>query len=109
MDGYQPELFLNGRVIDVRYKPTAEKISHDREKLTKEHLELIDLPKKLHDVRLSQLDLTAERSEAFGLIQKFLLDYKKDNHQRGLYLTGDFGVGKTYLLAGLANYVAKNE
>lgn len=106
MDGYQPELFLNGRVIDVRYKPTAEKISHDREKLTKEHLELIDLPKKLHDVRLSQLDLTAERSEAFGLIQKFLLDYKKDNHQRGLYLTGDFGVGKTYLLAGLANYVA---
>lgn len=50
--------------------------------------------------------MTTDRSEAFGLIQKFLVDYKKYNHQRGLYLTGDFGVGKTYLLAGLANSVA---
>ena len=106
MMGYQPELFLNGEVIDVRYRPTTEKINQDREKLTKKHLELIDLPKKLHDVRLSQLDLTADRSEAFGLIQKFLVDYKKDTHQQGLYLTGNFGVGKTYLLAGLANSVA---
>lgn len=106
MAGYQPELFLNGAVIDVRYKPTAEKIDQDHEKMTRKHLELIDLPKKLHDVHLSQLDMTQERSEAVELIGKFLSDYKNDVHQRGLYLSGNFGVGKTFLLAGLANAVA---
>lgn len=109
MAGYQPELFLNGDVIDVRYKPTAQKIDQDREKLTKKHLELIDLPQKLHDVRLSQLDMNQDRSEAVKLIKKFLSDYSKDVHQRGLYLSGNFGVGKTFLLAGLANAVAAME
>lgn len=106
MAGYQPELFLNGAVIDVRYKPTAEKIDQDREKMTRKHLELIDLPKKLHDVRLSQLDVNQDRLDAVNLIKKFLSDYSKDVHQRGLYLSGNFGVGKTFILAGLANAVA---
>lgn len=106
MADYQPELFINGNVIDVRYKPTAQKINQDREIMTKRHLELIDLPKKLHDVHLSQLDMTQDRSEAVELIRKFLSDYNKDVHQRGLYLSGNFGVGKTFLLAGLANAVA---
>lgn len=106
MAGYRPELFLNGNVIDVRYTPTEEKIDSDRERATKRHLELIDLPAKLHDIKLSQIDMTADRSQVLGAIQTFLTKYSKNPHQKGLYLSGDFGVGKTYILAGLANQVA---
>ena len=30
-----------------------------------------------------------------------------ENCRKGLYLTGDFGVGKTYILAGVANAIAR--
>lgn len=107
--GYQPELFLNGKVIDVRYKPTDEKIQKDKDQQTKHNLELIDLPARLHDVRLSQIDIDEGRKEILSLIGNFLAQYQKDHHQRGLYLSGDFGIGKTYILAGLANQLAKDD
>lgn len=106
MNGYQPELFLNGGVIDVRYTPTKAKIEADKDLNTQMHLELIDLPKKLRSVKLSDVDFTDERSDAIKLIIQFAADYPKNNHQKGLYLSGNFGVGKTYMLAGLANTVA---
>lgn len=106
MNGYQPELFLNGGVIDVRYTPTKAKIEADKDLNTQKHLELIDLPKKLRSVKLSDVDFTDERSDAIKLIIQFAADYPKNNHQKGLYLSGNFGVGKTYILAGLANTVA---
>ncbi|WP_251716945.1 primosomal protein DnaI [Lactobacillus agrestimuris] len=106
MDGYQPELFINGNVIDVRYRPTEEKIDRDRELSTKRHLELIDLPERLHDVKLSEIDFSDERKSVMADIQTFLAKYTKNPHQQGLYLSGNFGVGKTYILAGLANQIA---
>ena len=33
--------------------------------------------------------------------------YHVDKHAKGLYLEGDFGVGKTYMMAGLANGLAQ--
>lgn len=107
MSGYRPELFLNGDVIDVRYTPTVAKIEADREKTIEHHLELIDLPERLHNVRLSQIDIDEGRKEVLSLIGEFLSKYKKNPHQQGLYLSGDFGRGKTYILAGLANQIAK--
>lgn len=94
-------------MIDVRYTPTAAKIEADREKTIEHHLELIDLPERLHNVRLSQIDIDEGRKEVLSLIGEFLSKYKKNPHQQGLYLSGDFGRGKTYILAGLANQVAK--
>lgn len=108
MKGYQPELFLNGKVIDVRYAPTREKLARDRNQATKKHLQLIDLPTRLHDVRLSEIDIDSGRKEVLSLIGDFLAKYSKNPHQQGLYLSGDFGIGKTYILAGLANQVAED-
>lgn len=108
MAGYAPQLFLNGKVIDVRYVPTQAKITRDRKKAAKKRLQLIDLPQRLHDVSLSELDVTDERKQVLTLIYDFLKKYRNDPHARGLYLSGDFGVGKTYILAGLANYVTTN-
>ena len=108
MAGYAPQLFLNGKVIDVRYAPTQAKAAQDRKRAAKKRLHLIDLPVRLHDVELSKIDITDDRNQVLTLIYDFLNKYSKDSHQQGLYLSGDFGVGKTYILAGLANYVVTN-
>ena len=104
---YQPQLFINGRVIDITYVPTSEKENALKKKQAAKKIELIDLPAKLRNVELSTAEQTPERKMALLEIASFLKSFAKDPHTRGLYLEGDFGVGKTYLLAGLANSVAK--
>ncbi|KRM05039.1 primosomal protein DnaI [Lactobacillus kitasatonis] len=109
MAGYAPQLFLNGRVIDIRYAPTKAKIAQDRKKAAQRRLQLIDLPPRLHNIDLMEdVDVTDDRNKLLTLIYDFLNKFKKDLHQKGLYLSGEFGVGKTYILAGLANYVVTN-
>lgn len=69
--GYAPQLFLNGKVIDVRYTPTQAKIVADQQRAAKRRLHLIDLPAKLHDVNLSDLAVTDDRQQALTLIYAF--------------------------------------
>ena len=104
--GYYPDLIMNKNAISLKFVPEDSKLIHDREISIKKHLRLINLPEGLHDIRLSQIELTPARKEVMTAIQKFLYHYARDIHQKGLYLSGDFGIGKTYILAGLANQVA---
>lgn len=104
--GYRPELILSGQAITLKYVPKESKLAKEREQSIKKHVRLINLPLALHNVRLSQVEMTPGRADAITGIQTFLVNYRKNNHPKGLYLSGDFGVGKTYLLAGLANTVA---
>lgn len=108
MAGYTPQLFLNGKVIDIRYVPTKAKLAQDRKQAAERRLQLIDVPTRLHDVSLSEIDVNDDRKQVLTLIYDFLRKYKQNRHIQGLYLSGDFGVGKTYILAGLANYVVTN-
>lgn len=105
--GYQPSLFINGNIIDIRYTPTEQKIVEDEKRRAKNRIELIDLPLKLRNVELASVDQNDDRKIALLEIATFLRNFKNDYHSKGLYLEGDFGVGKTYLLAGLANAIAR--
>jgi len=58
-------------------------------------------------VELSAVDKTPERIKALQEIGLFIQQYHVDKHAKGLYLEGDFGVGKTYMMAGLANGLAQ--
>ena len=56
---------------------------------------------------LKNVEATPERENALNEVAMFLAEFKKNKHIKGLYLTGDFGVGKTYILAGVANAIAR--
>lgn len=107
MAGYQPRLFLNGNVIDVTYTPTQQKQKDDEKAAAARRIELIDLPPKLRHVELEEVDQDPERMKALAEIAHFLAEFDTNKHARGLYLDGNFGVGKTYLLAALANSIAR--
>lgn len=107
MSGYQPRLFLNGNVIDVTYTPTRQKQKEDEKAAAARRIELIDLPPKLRHVELEEVDQNSDRMNAIVEIAHFLSEFDTNKHARGLYLDGNFGVGKTYLLAALANSIAR--
>lgn len=107
MAGYEPHLFLNGDLIDITYSPTAQKQKSDEKAAAARRIELIDLPRKLRHVELEEVDQTPERMKVIAAIANFLTEFNRNKHARGLYLDGNFGVGKTYLLAALANSIAR--
>ena len=43
------------------------------------------------------------RSDAIQKALAFVLNYKEENTNKGLYFYGQFGVGKSYLLGAIAN------
>lgn len=63
-----------------------------------------DVPEKLIDIDLNNINYTKEQEELYYLLAAIL--HKKTN--KGLYIVGDLGVGKTYLSVALANSLVKN-
>ena len=49
-----------------------------------------------------------KRLEVIEYLNKFIKAYKKDTHQKGAYLNGSFGAGKTYLVSAAFNCLAKD-
>lgn len=49
----------------------------------------------------------SSRFETIKWLNDFIENYKKDKNQKGLYLHGNFGSGKTYLITAALNELAK--
>lgn len=107
---YVPELFVEGKNkkhISITYRKSADAVKSDKEKAIKKRLELINLPGKLREVDLKYVDYDNDNRGIILAIADFVKEYRVNPHARGLYLCGDFGVGKTYLMAGMANLLAE--
>lgn len=104
--GYVPQLTIINHNVDVVYVPSQETKAKQSKLKFKENFELIDLPADIRNARLDDFpNRSVEfRMDAFKAANKFLINYlKKDVFAPGLYLSGNFGVGKTYLLGAIAN------
>lgn len=80
--------------LACRYK--KQKIKQDKEKMTQE--------KVLANASLKDLDTTDKnRYPLIKWVTKFIKEYDNTKSNKGLYLHGNFGCGKTYILACLFN------
>jgi len=71
-------------------------------------IESMYVPKKIFSADLADFDLIGnERKNIHAYIISFLKDYSKESPKKGMYLSGIFGGGKTYILACVANELAK--
>lgn len=97
-DHYRPRLVLNNHLIDVEYvKKRPKTFSYQK------------MAKSIQDASIENYFQEDERAEALQKVVDFIKKYINNPHEfyRGLYLTGNFGVGKTYLLGALANELSK--
>lgn len=99
--GYKPILVMNHGYADVSYEETPELISAEKEAAIKNRLKLINLPASLKKASLAQVDLDdLGRLPVFEKLLAFVEQYP--TIRKGLYLYGDFGVGKSFMMAALA-------
>ena len=100
--GYKPILVMNHGYADVSYEETPELIAAEKEAAIKNRLKLINLPASLKQASLAQVDLDdLGRLPVFEKLLAFVEQYPVI--RKGLYLYGDFGVGKSFMVAALAH------
>lgn len=100
--GYKPILVMNHGYADVSYEETPELIAAEKEAAIKNRLKLINLPATLKKASLAQVDLDdLGRLPVFEKLLAFVEQYP--TIRKGIYLYGDFGVGKSFMVAALAH------
>ena len=100
--GYKPILVMNHGYADVSYEETPELIAAEKEAAIKNRLKLINLPVTLKKASLAQVDLDdLGRLPVFEKLLAFVEQCPAI--RKGLYLYGDFGVGKSFMVAALAH------
>ena len=103
-----PEILNDNLVFD--YIPCKYKQELDKLNKYKENIFLFEIPKEIKEASMKNIDLdNPDRYEVIKWLKKFLDTYKPRTGMKGLYLTGNFGCGKTYLISATLNELAKKE
>lgn len=85
--------------IEFSYKPCKYYVNNNK----KNNTTFFDTPKMLREASLSELITEKERSSILKYIKDFLKKKMNNETVKGLYLSGSFGSGKSYILSALLN------
>lgn len=105
-DGYEIMLKTDP-YIEIYYRPTREKAIENRKIRMREHLKFYDSEVYIQDASLQAFDcFNEERVKAYDVAQNFLDRYRIDQYEKGMYIFGHYGTGKSYLLSAIAQELA---
>lgn len=98
----------DGDKLRFEYKSCRYKNKEIEENKSNENVYVFDVPKEIKNARMKDIYLDdASRKEVISWLTKFIKGYSKDKKMKGLYLNGNFGCGKTYLVAATFNELSK--
>ncbi|MEX2784235.1 primosomal protein DnaI [Streptococcus sp. H49] len=105
--GYEPILVMNEGYADVTYRETkALKLAQAKQAVA-ERVSLVNLPKSYKNLTFDDISLDDKRRQPLFIeLTKFVAEYPSAD-QKGLYLYGDMGVGKSFMLAAMAHELSK--
>ncbi|MFW5889019.1 MAG: primosomal protein DnaI [Bacillota bacterium] len=102
--GYNSRLVYNNEKIDLEYKPCR----YNKLDYVTSNIDALYVPKRIFEATLDDFDLIGDsRKSIHKYVLDFLKKFNKDNFMKGIYLSGKYGTGKTYILAVIANELAK--
>lgn len=94
--------------IVFSYVPCKYKKKLDKDNKYKENIISFDMPREIMDASMKDIYTDDKnRLETIKWLTTFIKKYESDNNIKGLYLTGNFGCGKTYVVAATFNEIAK--
>lgn len=90
------------------YVPCKYKKKLDKENMYQKNVVLMDMPKEILSASMKNIYTDDKnRLETIKWLTTFIKKYEIGEKCKGLYLTGNFGCGKTYLVAACFNEMAK--
>lgn len=113
--GYKYTPTINPKSIDFSYFICEKKKTEEERLSYQNNLELFDMPKDIKDASFSNIYRDSKnkiddkaREPIIKYFQEFIKKYNNGDSPKGIYLTGSYGSGKTYLIAALFNKLAKD-
>lgn len=109
IEGYVFLPKVNKDTIEFIYKPCKYKKKLNKQTKFYENIYCYNVPKEIKEANFSKIYKTdKKRIEAIIWLTEFMEKYKANPYQKGLYLHGNFGCGKSYLISATFNEFAKN-
>ena len=106
--GYEPILIMNEGYADVSYKETKALKQAQAQKAIEDRIHVVSLPKSYKNISFQEVDITGSRSQVLQYLVNFVDQYPSPN-QKGLYLYGDMGIGKSFMLAAMAHELSEKK
>ena len=98
----------NGSDIEFSYIPCKYKLADYEENKYLDNIYYFDIPRDIKNARMKDINTKDKnRFPVIKWIKEFITNYDNDKHLKGLYLNGNFGCGKTYLLSAMLNELAR--
>jgi primosomal protein DnaI len=109
--GHRPELVQENDRLHLVYKPCQYQREYERKQAISNNISAFYMPKSILNAGIETINIATEgnqsRNQAINKVFSFAASYNGKHYQKGAYLFGPFGVGKTYILAAMANELAK--
>ena len=103
---FTPE--ANGNDIEFSYRPCKYKIKLDEQNKYLDNVYYFDIPRDIKNANMRDINtVDKKRYPVIKWIKEFIESIDKEGTHKGLYLNGNFGCGKTYLLSAMLNELAK--
>ena len=97
--GYEPILTMNEGYADVTYKETRQLKEQQEQQAISKRINLVSLPQSYRKITFADIALDdVARVDTFETLVDFVANYPSPD-QKGLYIYGDMGVGKSFMLA----------
>lgn len=104
---YLPTVHENQLLFE--YQACKYRKQLEKDTFFEQNMELFEVPKELKNASMKEIDIQDKnRYPAIKWIQNFIKSYAQNPHQKGLYLYGSFGAGKSYLIAAMFTELARH-
>ncbi|PTM58120.1 primosomal protein DnaI [Desmospora activa] len=101
--GHQPALQIQNHLLDLRMVPCHHKIAEDERKKVQQLIKSHHIPADILDATFVTMDFDEARATAIEAAINFCNQFGDGKPERGLYLYGPFGVGKSRIAAAMAH------
>jgi len=106
IEGYLYKPMVIDNMLQFNYVACDYKKQMDEQNKYMENIYLYNIPKDIKNARFSEIYVNdKQRIETIKWLKDFVQNYQKE--AKGLYLNGNFGCGKTYLISAAFNELAK--
>lgn len=108
IEGYAYLPIVKNDALVFKYKKCKYLKKLEEENSYLKNINVIGASVYLKDAKMKDIFTNDKnRFKVISSIKQFIDDYPKDKHLKGLYVCGNFGSGKTYLITALLNELAK--
>lgn len=105
--GHRKTVIEDGGRLSMPYAPCDYQKSHDYQRKIKALIKSQYVPQHIMNTTFETLEKDANRIDAIKAAMAFCLSFERGKTTRGLYIYGQFGVGKSAIAGAMAQELAK--